>query len=844
MIEEKKFQSRTPEGIMNYSTKEVVALVKDTRTVGASPTSRAILVQMLYDVLGYDLTNDILLMLISEPTAKLGLATAGGGKTTAANIQIVLEKIFFKNPDGEKLKGSRCLCLMYNKHNVEPFEKKHAQMVAKISAAGVKNFDVDSEVRATTLHSYANMWCNEYRVEADLIGCKFIQEYEAIDIMKMAIKTMSKKHLALLDLSVDSGAESLHTLYSYKAETLSSYEDLKETDKFIDSKLPLEAVQDIFELFDKVKKRKHVYEYVDMLTKFYQILQNDKIRDNIQSYYDYVVADEVQDFTPLMFETLKLLVSDKTPLMCIGDEDQSIYGFRGANIYNALSFTEMFEDAACYSLTYNRRCGEVIVNSAKKVIEQNKLRFSKEILPVREGGKIQLIPYNSLEGQVLNVVSKLKKYDKDELHSTVICTRDKASTMLISQELADNNIPCYVTKGFHPYSHEIYRHIMDVLRILARPMDNYAQLNLYKALPIKRDELYKVLKYDPYKQDFAADAERKHFARIDYGAFLTRKNFKEALDELVELSALIKEKPMNTFFDRVMKLINRWFWITKKNYNDDAQLDEIFEKKATNLFNVPHTFEYVNQEILRNKEKYRKNDTFHRGVNISTFHSLKGLEFKNVFMLFLDNDVFPNFPLIDSRPYTKQLKQSLKESETRLCYVAMTRAKDNLYMYYSEANPSYYVRLLNEDLLEEEEIGDASSLVANDTISIGDLEMFTEFAPKVVQPAVVQEQEDDDFLMLEEIPQDSDDNLFSSLHPDVKDDIFTSLNKQTNMCDSIIQSVSKDSGDESLADMFTRMEEVPIATNNIEAKGVPKSGVMFKKGNFLDKVSSRFGGVV
>lgn len=841
MKETEKFQSETPDNIMDISIKDVVKLVNDTRDVGATPKMRAALAQMLYSVLGYKLSNDILLMLISEPTAKLCLAPAGGGKTTAANIQIILEKIFFKGNDGEKLKGSRCLCLMYNKHNVEPFEKKHTQMVERIRASGVKNFEVDSEVRATTLHSYANMWCNEYRVAADLIGCKFIKEYEALDIMKMAIKTMSKKYVSLLDLSVDSGADTLYGLYSYKAETLSSYEDLRNTDKFIDAGLDLEAVKDIFDLFDKVKKRKHVYEYVDMLTKFYLILQNEEIRSHIQSYYDYVVADEVQDFTPLMFETLKLLVSDGTPLMCIGDEDQSIYGFRGANIYNALSFNETFIDAASFSLSYNRRCGSLIVENARKVIEQNKLRFSKKIRPVKEGGKLQLIPYNSIEGQILNVVNKIEKYDKEALHSTVICTRDQKSTMLISQELSDRNIPCYVTKGYHPYSHELYRHVMDVLKILARPMDNYAQLNLYKALPIKRDELYNLLKYDPQKQDFHEDAERKHFAKIDYGSFLTRKNFKEALDELIEISMLMKEKPMNTYFERVMSLINRWFWITKKNYNDDKTIDELFEKKIMEMFNVPHTYEFVNQEFLRKKGKNRKNDTYHRGVNISTFHSLKGLEFSNVYMLFMDNDVFPNFPLIDSRMYSNKLKQSLKEAETRLCYVAMTRAKDNLYMYYPDANPSYYIRLLNNEIVEdEEELDDANNLLANTQIEISDLDMFTEMKKEELISSENSKNVEDDFLMLEEFPAEPVERKFNAISSEAEEEIFTSLTKQEDLCNKVIHTVNDSFAE--LDDMFSQMENTPIELNSTEVGVSEKNSNLFSKGNFLNKISARFGG--
>lgn len=94
-----------------------------------------------------------------------------------------------------------------------------------------------------------------------------------------------------------------------------------------------------------------------MLYKFYCLLRDDNtVRTRVQKFYEYVIADEVQDFTPLMWSILQLMVSDGTPLTCIGDEDQNIYMFRGADIKNLLQFTSIFEGGKIYSLEYNRRC--------------------------------------------------------------------------------------------------------------------------------------------------------------------------------------------------------------------------------------------------------------------------------------------------------------------------------------------------------------------------------------------------------------------------------------------------------------------------------------------------------
>lgn len=719
----REFKSSTPANILDLSEGELVKLIKDTRKQPLKPLARIRLIKMIYDVMGYELSNDILLMLASEPLAKLCLATAGGGKTTAANIQIILEKLSRVLAGEEPLDGSKILCLMYNKHNVRPFEYKHQTMVAKIAASNVNGLKLDDSLRVATMHSYADMWCRTYSIETNLAGYKFIEEAEAVNIMQSAINVASKKHLELLNTKVDSSAKTLYDLHSYKAETLSSYQDLEATDKFIDTGLTIEIVETIFKLYEATKKRRRVYTFIDMLYSFYVLLRdNEKIRSQIQQYYQYVVADEVQDFTPLMFNILQLLVSDGTPLMAIGDEDQSIYSFRGANIYNALSFTDMFQDSSSYTLLYNRRCAKNITESAKKIISTNTQRFDKNILSTREGGNVELIPYHSIEGQILNVVSRVKEYNRAELNDTVICVRDKILTMYVAQELCDNGITCHVSKGYHAYSHELYRHVLDVLRILERPKDMYLQLNLYKCLPIKKDELYNILKYDGVKQRFDDSREKTHFAQNDYGTFLTRRNFKEALNELIEISKMVNTEPLSKYFSRVMELINRWFWLTKKSYSTSQTVDEIFEKKIYSLFNVDKTFKVLNTEIMNKRHDCKDNDEYCRGVNISTFHSLKGLEYKNVYMLYMDNELYPNYSLIDSKPYTSELKMQLKEAETRLCYVAMTRAKDNLYMYYSQDNPSIYIRMLNGSVLPEQLVSskDAlATLVSNNSSTVG-----------------------------------------------------------------------------------------------------------------------------
>ena len=698
------FISKTPNNIDELSVQDIVKLAKTTGDI-MPPVVRCRIVQMLFDILGLDLSNDVLLMLISEPKAKLCLATAGGGKTSSANVQILAEKIMRKsisNPD-MKIRGSKILCLVYNKHNVSDFYEKHKKMVNRLRCANIKGLDIDDEFRVYTMHSYCEMWRKEYAVECDLVNFTLVQEDQALAFMQNALNVAMQKYHIKNDGAVN--VSNLYTLYTFQKESKYSDEELEGNDKFLDLKLPIEVVSTVFRLYESTKKRRRVYDFTDMLTKIYQLLTtHPAILKRVQSFHEYVVVDEVQDFTPLMVDILKLFVGPKTPLMCIGDEDQSVYGFRGADIYNTLDFGSKFDGGEVYVLSRNRRCRREILETAKRVIQKNSMRYQKSINVVKEGGSVEYVPYLTTEGQMLNVIGRIKDYNMEQLQETVIAFREKEGSRLLTQLLAENRIPHYVISGYTAYSHELYRHMLDVLTLLWRPFDRYAQLNLYKILPVDRKALYDILQYDPQSNSFPDTVNSKHFAQIDYGRFMSHNNFKEVIAGLAKIAQSIDTAPMNAYIPLLFSLMKKYFWNLKKQYNARIEIDDIFEKKVFEYFNCACTFEEFQREHDRLRSVCKVNQNSRRGVAISTFHGLKGLEFNTVFLINLDNDIFPNYPLIDSRNYTPQLKQSLKEAEVRLFYVAITRARNNVFMYYQQNNPSLFVRELLGDSYHENKI--------------------------------------------------------------------------------------------------------------------------------------------
>ena len=684
-----KFETDTPENIEELHVEDVVQFVNDDFPVPARV--RLNFVNMIYDVLGYDLTPDIALAAITEHKSLLMLSTAGGGKTTWSQIKAIMQKLYTpsrKNPK-RKISGDKILCLVYNKHNVQDMKLKHKRMVACLEAAGIKGLDIDDEINACTLHSFCDSWRKEYMVQMGLVGYSLLEDDESLHYMQRAATIVFKKR-GMKDQRVDE--EKLSQFYVLTKECMKDPSDFVGTDKFDELCLDASIVQEIFDRYESNKSLHSKYDFIDMLRKFYDLIcTHDEILADIQRYYEYVIADEVQDFTPLMWGILRKLTNNGTPLTAIGDEDQSIYGFRGADIYAILGFKEQFPDATVLTLSTNRRCRKSILDLSREVIASNTLRFNKDILGNKDGGNVEFIPYNTREGQLLSVVNAIKKMSEDEMDDTVICYRNTSSSMLLSDILQQEGVTFNCLSGYRPYGHELYRHVFDVLNILEQPYDRILMLNLYKVLPITKQQMCEILQYDEVKHKFKTADPFKHFAQYDYGKYANYNNFNQIIILLASLSSSLETAPMSKVFPVVYNLLDVYFWKYKKHLNDN-QDDNIFEERVKKFFNVNMTYSALFQKYTRELNVYRGNNGIHAGVTISTFHSLKGLEFKNVFVIDMDDNIFPNFQITDSKQFSDSYKQELHEAETRLWYVAITRAKDNLRIYYYEGNPSYYVK--------------------------------------------------------------------------------------------------------------------------------------------------------
>ena len=695
-----EFNSSTPTDIASIDVNDVLKYIDGAEgdTNVSSPIVRLRLTKMLYDVLGLTLTPDVALATVAEPQSALVIATAGGGKTTWAQVKAILEKLMRKSVyhPNKKIQGTAILCLVYNKHNVQDMKDKHRDMVNRLRARNIPGLDIDDDIHACTMHSFCDFWRREYVARMDLLGCTLLEQADAESFMSRAIKIACKKLNREQDVNKIDQAGVLE-LYMYYRETMcADIAELASSDKYSDLNLDDELIAAIFERYEASKKMQRKYDFVDMLYKFYCLMRDDaNVRTRVQRYYEYVIADEVQDFTPIMWKILQMMCSDGTPLTCIGDDDQNIYMFRGADVTDILNFEKVFTGGKVYSLEYNRRCSERVLDEARSVIEMNTLRFNKVLRGTKEdGGTVTYVPYNSLNGQYLNVLKDIKNMSFDEQSDTVVCYRDGAYSTILTDMLMSEDIVFNVISGVGAFGHELYKHLISVFTALEMPYDMKSCLSLYKVLPCNREEFFTAIGYNPTKGKFSKENPKGiHFKDYDYGKLKDRKSFSDTILALAELSFQIETRPVSELVTPVFALLNRYFWEFKKSKcNKNPGIDEIMQARVLKYFQSPLLYSKFFLEYQQKKDLYSQYTHARDGLTVSTFHSLKGLEFKNVIVICMDDEIFPNFTFINSKNYNDDVKQRLKEAEVRLWYVAVTRAKNNLKVYYSKENPSIFVQ--------------------------------------------------------------------------------------------------------------------------------------------------------
>lgn len=618
---------------------------------------------------------------------------------------------------GHHLTSSECLCLVYNAENRIHMDQKHVELLTPLVSNNFVSYNTESDsymnagIKSHTLHSFCNYWIQEYLEILGLQDFKVMTSQEGNNFLNPAITKIqiknkdyssntsnkkSKKELVSL--------ERFQTLYDLVAGLQLSYDDILSNNPLLIEAIsscvlePSEIVE-VFKTYDNTKLFFKKYDFTDMLKFMNKLLDNPDVRNRMHLLYSYIIVDEIQDFTPLMMSILKKVIGENTRFLAIGDEDQSIYGFRGADVNNAVRFTEHFPESKVFQLTVNRRCGKNILDVANKVISLNNNRFEKELVATRDGGKVHLKSYATEKEQLNNLLNTILSYPSEELQTTIFCHREKIYGQPITFELFRNRIPFYTLNSLRFDSHEAFRGFLDIMKLIAYPHKAHWK-NFYKCINVKKDEWFAYIGYNPKKNIVEKFEEVESLWELDFEPFMRYNTFPQILNNLKEISSLINTYNTSKYIDYVLDLFRFNFWSYRVSMSQIPFSEQAFEW-IRNLFYKYIPFPSLLDNFNKQLSECNSVQKAKAGLVVATFHSLKGLEFKHVHITYLENSLFPAYSSIDIRNNSASIALSLKEAENRLAYVAFTRAKENLFLHYASYDPSYYISLLNNNSQQE-----------------------------------------------------------------------------------------------------------------------------------------------
>ena len=407
--------------------------------------------------------------------------------------------------------------------------------------------------------------------------------------------------------------------------------------------------------------------------------ENLDILKKYQNQFKYILVDEYQDTDTCQDTFLKLLSQKYKNICCVGDDDQAIYSWRGADVKNILSFPEAYKEVKIIRLEQNYRSTDHILAAASKLIEKNKDRLGKTLWTNSSNGeKIKLYFFEDGKDEAKNVsleieTLKLKKLKLDEI---AILVRASFQTRLFEDRLLKIGIPYRVIGGFRFYERLEIRDAIAYFRIVFKNSDDLALERVFNTPKrgLGNTTLQKLFKYARESKMNLLDASKK-IIETDELTLNARNSIKTFIDDInkwkskinkinhIELAKIILEESGYTRM-----------WINDKSIEAPGRLENLKEliSALKDFSNMNEFLEHISL-VMENERNYKLDM-----VNIMTMHAAKGLEFENVFLAGWDEGLFPHQKSLEEKG-----TQALEE-ERRLAYVAITRGKKNVFISFAK----------------------------------------------------------------------------------------------------------------------------------------------------------------
>lgn len=444
---------------------------------------------------------------------------------------------------------------------------------------------------------------------------------------------------------------------------------------------PEKAFRDIFKSYINFMKKKGLIDFDDMMLICEKLFnEHPKVLKAWQNKYKYILIDEFQDVSKLQFNLVRKMAEPLNNIFIVGDDDQSIYKFRGASPEIMLGFEKIYPNCKKVVLDENYRSTEEILKFADRIIKKNKKRFEKNIKAKKgEGGKTPVIrEFSDRKEEDIAIVQDILKSHKNGLPLSEIAVlyRTNISGRPLISKLIEYNVP-FVMKEMLPniYDHFISKNILDYLEIASgnRNIDSFLHIMNRPNRFISRDSLKSATILDKNKKERVSFIRWRDFYKGKTWMIERLNILRMHLDKMSELA------PFGAihYLRNVVGYDGYLQEYAKERGIDEEELFDILEEVTENSKPF-HTLEEFKKNIKEVTEKQREQIEKNKSktedaVNISTMHGAKGLEFEKVYIPEVIEGMLP---------YKKAIRQSDIEEERRLFYVALTRAKKELVLTF------------------------------------------------------------------------------------------------------------------------------------------------------------------
>ena len=482
-----------------------------------------------------------------------------------------------------------------------------------------------------------------------------------------------------------------------------------------------EKIADIYELYQKRLKENNAIDFDDIINYTIEILQdNEDIREYYCDKFKYVLVDEYQDTNKSQFTLVTILASKYKNITVVGDNDQGIYSFRGADISNILNFEKDFPGTKIIKLEQNYRCTGNILKAANSVISNNEVKYKKELWTQNEEGNLPKVYQAEDEYDearyIVEQIEHLKREEYYKYNDFAVLYRMNTQSRAIEDILRRENIPYKIIGGLKFYERKEIKDIIAYLRLIQNTNDN---LSLRRIINEPKRGIGKTSldKIEAISNETGIPMYEIIKRADEFGlnrVFINSREFINVIEELkakkddMNISDLIKETLKKSGYIKALENEN-----TIEAENRIENLDEF----------LTVAIEFEEEEAENGLSQFLEGITLSSDIDdldedadyvtLMTLHSAKGLEFPVVFLVGMEEGIFPGYKSI-SEP--KEL-----EEERRLCYVGITRAKEHLFLTCSKqrtifGSTSYnqvsrFLEEIPEELLEgyEEAFGETTN---------------------------------------------------------------------------------------------------------------------------------------